>query len=180
MSQVQEHSPAKSLKTFPEGIDIAPLTLLQSLLIYVRACVHLARQSLWLQNCFLLWFLCRWIFLGANDKMRLTLNLKDDALHPSGHPLVLFLCYRNDADKQKWLYSVSTWCDCSPANVCGNRWTMLPWEINSISVNTDDWNGYCEVGLCMVEMTASAWVSVWIFNVSLHVSVSFPFFSDDH
>lgn len=29
----------------------------------------------------------------SNDKMRLTLNLRDDALHPTGHPLVLVFCY---------------------------------------------------------------------------------------
>ncbi len=32
-------------------------------------------------------------------------------------------------------------------NVCGSRWAVLPWEINSIGVNTDDWDGRCEVGV---------------------------------
>lgn len=49
------------------------------------------------------------------------------------------------ADKQTWLCSLSTWCDSSPANVCGSRWTVLPWEINSIGVNKGDWDGHCEV-----------------------------------
>lgn len=29
----------------------------------------------------------------SNDKMRLTLNLGDDVLHPTGHPLVLLIFY---------------------------------------------------------------------------------------
>lgn len=46
MSQVQEHSPAKSLKTFPEGIDIAPPTLLQSVDIRESMCAFGTAKSL--------------------------------------------------------------------------------------------------------------------------------------
>lgn len=31
------------------------------------------------------------------------------------------------------------------SNVCGNRWTALPWEINSVGVTADDCDGRCKV-----------------------------------
>lgn len=114
----------------------------------------------------------------SNDKMRLTLNLEDNALHPTGHPLVLVIFI---APQQKcrqaevivfrvnmmWLAS----------NVCGNKWAVLPWEINSIGVNTDDWDGHCEA---RVSQAGNVWVPgvccLWIHTTgSLTCELRFSF-----
>lgn len=95
-------------------------------------CVCVWGESLWLHNSFSLLSVCRTDKSISNDKMRLTLNLGDDAMYPAGHPLSPCflssppplssppLCHGKEgwrgknADKQKWLCSVSTWCDRRP------------------------------------------------------------------
>lgn len=95
--------------------------------VYVCVCVW--GESLWLHNSFSRLSVCRTDKRISNDKMRLTLNLGDDAMYPAGHPLSFLppslsptapLCHGKgewrgkNADKQKWLCSVSTWCDRRP------------------------------------------------------------------
>lgn len=107
---------------------------------------------------------CRADKSASNDKMRLTLNLGDDAMYPAGHPLgpcclssslslSLFPSY------VPWERRVEEGKKCRQAevivfrvnmmwpasNVCGNRWTALPWEINSVGVTADDCDGRCKV-----------------------------------
>lgn len=91
-----------------------------------HVCVCVWGESLWLHNSCSLVSVCRTDKSISNDKMRLTLNLGDDAMYPAGHPLSP--CFLDptplrhgeeewrgkNADKQKWLCSVSTWCDRRP------------------------------------------------------------------
>lgn len=94
----------------------------------------------------ILFFICCADESISNDKMRLTLNLRDDVLHPTGPPLLLVIFYC--ATGKCWQAEVIVfrvnmmWL---ASNVCGNKWAVLPWEINSVGVNTDDWDGHCEV-----------------------------------
>lgn len=133
-----------------------------------------------LLNCFSPCLLCKRQRLSTNDKMRLTVNLRDDALHPARHPLVLvFFIVPQEQCRQAEVIVFCVNMMWLQPNVCGNRWTVLPWEINSIGVNTDDWDGHCEVGVgqggnvyvCVYCLCIHTFVSIWIFNMCVFACV---------
>jgi len=110
--------------------------------------------------------------------MRLTLNLRDDVLHPTGHPLVLVfsfffslcVCVCVTQEQCRRAEMIAFRVDMMTADVCCNIWSTMPWEINSISVNINNWDGLCDLCMKMMGLSTCAFSTIWILSTWIYMS----------